>query len=453
MATLRTPASPRLARGHATEPRRRVSRARLAGDVSGPLRWRDGGPLSARDSAAPLIPADRDDSHSDGIAGALAPRQTVSPEPLRATERFYHPELDGLRFFAFLFVFVLHGLPHEFEPWLAAGVPQSAVRWVVSAVRSGQFGVDLFFTLSSYLITELLIREWQKRGAIDVRSFYIRRALRIWPLYFLFLALTILVVPYFLRSEYLAPIHIAAFLLFSGNWTIAVTGFPPSVASPLWSVSIEEQFYILWPLAVSRIGVRRIGMLALGLIAFASFARVVLVLLHASSHALWTVTFTRLEPIALGALVAVLLRGRALALPRGARPPMFAAALASWVVGLHLNPGGPGNLVLFPVVALGAAAMLLATLRNDARGAFLASPVLTYLGKISYGLYVYHFLAIKLFLQWFGAGATKDPQLALFVLPLSAFALTVALAALSYRFVETPFLHLKRRFTHVRSRD
>ena len=402
-------------------------------------------------SAAPL--RERAATRSDGVASVLAPRQAVTPEPLRAAERFYHPELDGLRFFAFLFVFVLHGLPHEPGPWMRLGIAEGATRWLVSAVMAGQFGVDLFFTLSSYLITELLIREWHKRGGIDVRSFYIRRALRIWPLYFVFLGLTILIVPYFLPSEYLAPIHIAAFLLFSGNWTIAVTGFPPSVASPLWSVSIEEQFYILWPLAISKLGLRRIVPVALGLIAFASFARVVLVLLRASNHVHWTVTFTRLEPIALGALLAVWLRGGALGLPRGARPLLFAIGLAGWVIGLRFNPGGPGNLVLYPLVAAGAAMMLLATLRDDARATFLASPTMTYLGRISYGLYVYHFLAIKLLLHWIGPAATEDPLLALLVLPSGALAMTVALAALSYRYIETPFLNLKRRFTHVRSRD
>ena len=106
-----------------------------------------------------------------------------------ATARFYHPELDQLRFFAFLMVFLHHAFPHQPEFWTKLGVPGPIAQVLSGIGATGAFGVSLFFVLSSYLITELLLREKELIGTLDVKSFYVRRILRIWPLYFFFLAL------------------------------------------------------------------------------------------------------------------------------------------------------------------------------------------------------------------------------------------------------------------------
>ena len=392
-------------------------------------------------------------AQSDGVAGALAPRQAVDPEPLRAAERFYHPELDVLRFVAFAFVLLLHAGPKDVAQWTALGVPEEVARWATSAILSGAYGVDLFFALSSYLITELLIREWHKRGKLDVKSFYIRRALRIWPLYFFFLGLTILVVPRLLPDEHLPSAHLWAFLLFGANWSAAILGFPNSVAGPLWSVSIEEQFYIVWPLLLAAIGVRRILPAALVMIGIAGVVKLGLVAAAVDTRVLWTVTFARLEPIAIGAMIAVLLRGGVPTLGGTRRAALFAGGLFVWVAGTRYSPGGWANLILYPAVAAGAGAMLLATLRADTAGSLFGSPVLVYLGRISYGLYVYHRLALDLVRHWLGEATTLQPWFAFLLVPLMTLAFTIALAAVSFRFVEEPFLRLKRRFTHVRSRD
>ncbi len=101
--------------------------------------------------------------------------------------------------------------------------------------------VDLFFALSSYLITELLIREHRPTGTLNIRAFYARRVLRIWPLYFFAL---------FLAAPSLPREYLAGFALLSGNWMCALAGFPASPFALLWSVSIEEQFYLAWPWVV-----------------------------------------------------------------------------------------------------------------------------------------------------------------------------------------------------------
>ena len=156
-----------------------------------------------------------------------------------AAARFYHPELDGLRFVAFLFVFIHHISPQELFP--RAPHPLASA-WMLFKL-TGALGVDLFFCLSAYLITMLLLIEWESRGGVSVRRFYIRRILRIWPLYFGFLALAIALPALGLRQEPLG-VQTLPFLLFVGNWSSAFLGAPNNVAGPLWSVSLEEQFYI-----------------------------------------------------------------------------------------------------------------------------------------------------------------------------------------------------------------
>ncbi|MEP7220869.1 MAG: acyltransferase, partial [Bacteroidota bacterium] len=224
------------------------------------------------DQGKPSVPAP-DNLPAGDDATAPLPAKNAS-----RSGRFYHPEIDALRFLAFLAVLVHHAFPPDASTYVGFGCSAGVAAWITAVVRSGGFGVDLFLGLSAYLITELLIREHEKRGSIDIRAFYIRRALRIWPLYFAFLAIVILVLPHILRHEQLSPIQSVGYLTFLGNWTCTLFGYPASVAAPLWSVSIEEQFYLMWPFLLAVIGIRRVRGLALSLLAIATITRVVLVM-------------------------------------------------------------------------------------------------------------------------------------------------------------------------------
>ena len=137
--------------------------------------------------------------------------------------RFYRPELDGLRFYAFLGVFVCHTLPNEATFYSSLHLPMP---WVWAAVvRSGAAGVDLFFVLSAFLITSLLLREREETGKISLRLFYIRRILRIWPLYFLVVGLGVVLahtVPDRSHFWYYDPglpwQYVAGYIFFVANW-------------------------------------------------------------------------------------------------------------------------------------------------------------------------------------------------------------------------------------------
>ena len=284
-----------------------------------------------------------------------------------------------------------------------------------------------------------------------MKSFYVRRILRIWPLYFFFLALAA-AMTWLVPGQHIGWRAGLAFSALAGNWYIVLVGFPSSVIFPLWSVSIEEQFYLTWPLVVRRVTQSAMVWIAGGLLAVATAARFYLGAQHGLEGEIWCNTLVQLDPIAAGILIAVLLRGvvpRRSALARAAMTVGGIACLASAALyfGIKNDPITTARIVLgYPMVALGGVLLLLAVLREG--GA--PSRVLVYLGRISYGLYVFHVLGLLI------SDYTVHDQtasLARYALRVGvALAVTVALAAGSYRWLETPFLRLKQRFTHVLSR-
>lgn len=355
-------------------------------------------------------------------------------------DSFYRPELDCLRFIAFLFVFISHAFAIELGFYTHLGLPHEAALWLARAIAVGGFGVALFFVLSSYLITELLIREHSHTGHLDIKSFYIRRALRIWPLYFFFLFLVYFAIPqesiYALNGTFLA-----AMLLFAGNWACVIFGgMGHSVAGPLWSVSVEEQFYLAWPLIISRVGVKNLKKVCVVVIVIANLTRIIMEKKGAGFVAFWCNTITWLDAIAAGALIALLLRGGAPNLSRVQRVLLFAGGFAVWVLPARFSqyliyP----DIASYPLIVVGSVLMLLSAI-----GSGVANPILVYLGRISYGLYVWHVLALAIVSKFL---RKYSPQHA-----LAGFILTVLFAAISYRWLEQPFLKLKKRFTHVVSR-
>ena len=384
-------------------------------------------------------------------------------EPLTAnldtpkSPRFYRPELDTLRFFAFFGVFVFHVIPNDPQFYQTHHLLTPAVVPLICAVSSaGAFGVDLFFALSAYLITTLLIREEEIRGSIDAQAFYVRRILRIWPLYFFFIAVAALV-PIWDRTQHLAWPFIAGYLFLSGNWVYVSLGLPHSIASPLWSVSIEEQFYLLWPLALRRLSRRQLVFVVIGLLVLANLVRAFLVLSHSLGAAVEYNTFARIDAIALGILVAYFLGSEAPALSLLSRTALATASLVVWCLVAAfttLNAQAEvapvlGTLLGRPLVAMAAAGLLVAAIGAPVTGArALANSWLTYLGRISYGLYVYH--AAGLLVAWHLFRGNSVKVYAAYA--LTGFALTVVFSAISYRWLETPFLKMKERFAVVHSR-
>ena len=369
-----------------------------------------------------------------------------------STARFYHPELDVLRFFAFLMVFCHHALPHDPAFWVKLGVPSFLARIISGVGATGAFGVSVFFVLSSYLITELLLREKDLIGTLDVRSFYIRRILRIWPLYFAFLSLAVLL-QWIVPGQHVTLRAGLWFSLLAGNWFIVFHGFPSSVIFPLWSVSIEEQFYITWPAVVRRVSEFGMLIIAGGLLVIATASRIYLGMHHAGESDIWCNTFVQLDPIAIGIIMAVLLRGEIPRFSRAVRLALLAGgatglALGAMYFGIKNDPLTTARIVFgYPSVAIGGALLLLSVLRNRKSA---SNRILVYLGRISYGLYVFHVLGLLISDRIVSDQAASLLRYSLRV--CIALAATILMAAISFRWLETPFLSLKQRFTHVLSR-
>jgi peptidoglycan/LPS O-acetylase OafA/YrhL len=375
---------------------------------------------------------------------------------MNASPSFYKPELDMLRFFAFFAVFVEHTVTYSVDYLVQRHVPLWVAKIGLSFAHAGMYGVDVFFVLSAYLITELLLREKQATGSLNVRAFYLRRILRIWPLYYFLIAVAVLI-------SVLNPIHdfgaryVLPFLVLMGNWSFILFGTPSSIAVPLWSISVEEQFYLLWPPVVARLSRQQIIVTAAGLIGVANVSRFVAVAMHQNRVQLWMNTFAHLDSIAAGILLAVLLRGRVFSFGFRRRIAMLSLAVSCLAARAYFDfgitrgdkPLSPlGTLLGDPVVVLACAAILFGFIDLPFR-----SPALEYLGKISYGLYIYHLIGLSFIDTIDNVRRGGDPgPIHACVRLVFALGITIAISAVSYAVVEKPFLKLKRRFTYVSSR-
>jgi peptidoglycan/LPS O-acetylase OafA/YrhL len=365
--------------------------------------------------------------------------------------RFYSPELDALRFFAFLGVFVFHAAPRTMDFYATAGFPAWLSKILISTFGAGAYGVDLFFALSAYLITSLLLRERATTGKLGLRSFYVRRILRIWPLYLGFVVFAA-ITAHFLPWQNLPLRYVAGYTLLAGNWLYVFYGLPASFAVPLWTVSIEEQFYLAWPLALRRASIRATAFMAIAVLVVANIWRFALVVLGAPAQAMEYNTFTRLDPIALGVLLA-LFAGKLPTLSTLQRIILLTAGVATWIVTFWFTvvielpklstwQSALGHLL----TALASAAILFSVMGSQ--NAFLQNKWLLYLGKISYGLYVLHEFAHYCAMRLLPAST----PMRVVEQSVISLALTILLAAASYRWLESPFLRLKERFAYVQSR-
>lgn len=377
--------------------------------------------------------------------------QTRAEENLAQRDAFYRPELDILRFFAFLLVFMVHIASFSVEDLVAHQVPRKLAIVLSGLGRGGAYGVDVFFVLSAYLITQLLLREKEKYGTLHVKAFYIRRILRIWPLYYLFIPLVTLC-PWLNPTHEFTWRYAVPFLLLVGNWSFVIYGWTTSLAVPLWSVSVEEQFYLLWAPLVARLSRRRIAITACAMICTANAVRWSVFLRHGTSLQLWANTFAHLDSFAGGILLAVFLRGKVPTIPIFARILMIVAGVSCFAVRGHFvtiletdQLGWYSTVLGYPLIAVSCTMIV---------WAFIGLPFrfrpLVYLGKISYGLYVYHMMCIFFADRILGAGHGL-PRLVVRV--ALALGMTTLVSSLSYNLLEKPFLKLKNVVTFVPSRE
>ncbi|WP_170970124.1 acyltransferase family protein [Nocardioides jishulii] len=325
------------------------------------------------------------------------------------------------------------------------GISIIAVVWHHSAATSdgvlslGYRGVDLFFAISGFLITTLLLREHEARGRIDFRAFFVRRALRIFPLYYAVLAFYLVLCWGPLRGTRVSEnffTNLPAFATYTTNWFVELTPGEPTVFYHAWSLATEEQFYLLWPPLLMLLLPRRFGLTAAGIIIGALAIADVAIASTTSADSFALTVFTSLATaICAGALMAIALHSRAVFVriaPLLCNPvaPLCAALAVAALLFVKPDP---------TLLAVSMATLVATTCMRDDH---LLRPLLTwkplaYLGLVSYGMYLLHPLALR-------------PMVAL-VSPTYWFPMTMAvtlvMAWASYRYLESPLLRAKGRFS------
>jgi peptidoglycan/LPS O-acetylase OafA/YrhL len=395
------------------------------------------------------------------VRTALLPRTQPQPlpQPEPAVTRPAHvPALDGVRGLAILLVLIAHGFG-------AGLVPHTAVERVLDGVANwGWIGVDLFFVLSGFLITTILLTTRQK--AHYLRNFFARRILRIFPLYYATILTCLVLLPLLCsaaRFDGLRDLsgHQAWFWLHLSNYYRITCNDPPmGWMSCLWSLAVEEHFYLVWPFVVWKLSSGRLLRLSLGLAAVALGLRIALALAGVSGEYLYRSTLTRFDPLLLGACLALVARqpgglARLTSLARFVVP----AALVVLLAQMLACGGADGRRSTFhgmtgqySVVGLLFAGLLVLVLTAPRTGAFQRvftwRPLLV-LGKYSYALYILNkpaYLLLQEFLvpsHWLLAGS-QIPAAVAFV--LAGILLTFVGSQLTWRLLEKPCLDLKRYF-------
>jgi peptidoglycan/LPS O-acetylase OafA/YrhL len=364
----------------------------------------------------------------------------------------YFENLDGLRFLCFLSVFLYHSFYTEFD-YIKSSDAYQYVKYNI--FQNGNIGVNFFFVLSGFLITYLLLKEKMKYGGIQLKNFWMRRILRIWPLFYFCIFFGFVIFPFIkelfgqVASETASPYM---YLLFLNNFDFIAKGLPDaSVLGVLWSVAIEEQFYLLWPIIIYLFPVNRLwipfALIILGSFLFRGYYNSSLLNEH---H-----TISCIADMVVGAFGALLIIGSL----------KFKEAIVQmnkWIILLiyvsfiivisfrHelLMHNYWVNIVERFIVAT-IIIMIILEQCFSAKSFFKMSKykLISKLGLITYGLYCLHFIAILIVTKITNIfGINKSIWSVMLLETLLALILSIIISQLSFKYFEKPFLNFKSKF-------
>lgn len=348
--------------------------------------------------------------------------------------------LNGIRAIAAIAVVISHTLLFSEQ----VGLPAS------TGTDLAGFGVTIFFSLSGFLITYLLLLEKKKIATTNIRSFYIRRILRIWPLYYFYLLLTIVLIVLF-HLDY-APGSIPYYFFLCANVPF-ILGTELPLIGHFWSLGVEEQFYLFWPWVVKK-SENLIKALLLFIIIFLVL-KTGLRILHMKTGILWPYTIIhvcRFECMAIGALGAIFFFNQHKLFFRVVTHPV--AQLLAWgAIALMLfNKFHIASFIDNDIVAVLTVVLIVNVTANSKTLVRLDYSFFDFLGKVSYGIYVYHplflFFAMKFVNGQFNDLANTGKYIVLF---LFVFLTTILTAWLSYNYFEKRFLAMKQKYAVVPS--
>lgn len=380
-----------------------------------------------------------------------------------SNKHIYFPGLTGLRFFAAFTVIICH-----VEEFKSIWNIRETNTWDLHFFSlMGELAVTFFFVLSGFLITYLLLVEKKKTGTIAMKEFYLRRVLRIFPLYYLVVILGLFVFPQIELldfPEWSAQIDgnfwIKALMYFFFLSNLAIASiFPIPYVVHVWSIGVEEQFYLLWPFLVKKF--KKTFRLLIGIIVvYLILAKGFMYLndLHQGTHRLYQVIadflkYTRIDCMAIGGIGAYAIYLKQTQLLDFIFQKSFQIGLYTLVFLIALSQVEFGYFTheLYAILFC----LIILNIGNNPNTIFqLEHPVFKYLGKISYGLYMYNYLCVRLAMivvQYFYGEEVLLGMIGNLVFYVLSVGFTIGLSALSYEYFEKPFLKFKHRFTIVQS--
>jgi peptidoglycan/LPS O-acetylase OafA/YrhL len=349
----------------------------------------------------------------------------------------YHRELDGVRAIAALMVIFFHFF---FVPEL--NLPSLLTK----IAKFGRTGVSLFFVLSGFLITRILIETKESPGYFS--RFYVRRALRIFPLYYFFLMLIFIILP-LISGKPFPPFNLQVYSwTYLQNFAMAFR-WPHVGPNHLWSLSVEEHFYLFWPLLIYLLSIRKIVIASVFIIVLAFVVRYFMV---EYDYEAYYFTFARIDELSMGALLAVLEIKNKLIDKNANKFLLFSGIFAIPTIALLVIFTDMGNgfiqLVKYNLLAFtfwGMIGYVISLRETSWVKMFLRTRPMVFSGKISYGLYLYHRLCIAAIWSVF-------PKMNLMLNFVIAVAFTFLVASASYYLFELNFLKLKRFFEYKKEK-
>jgi peptidoglycan/LPS O-acetylase OafA/YrhL len=384
-------------------------------------------------------------------------------ETSASQKKIFFPNLDGLRFVCFFAVFLFHC------KIIVLMLPDSNIKSaLIFLFQNGEVGVNIFFVLSGFLITYLLIKEKTFKQTISLKNFYIRRILRIWPLFYLVLFLGFVVFPLAKFRTFPNPTEVAnykSYLIFACNFDfIRLRSYDfnvlPDAAfiSVLWSVAVEEQFYFIWPIILKYSSSKKYWLIFLGIIAFTIVFRA----FHTSSSTMDLAirsfhTFSVISDMAIGGMMAYFCSYDSVVLKYITNMPrwkiVFLYALTIVVILFKQSIFSyTFPLVIERLVLASFFAFIIAE-QNFAKHSFFKFSRfknISKLGVYTYGLYCLHFIAVLFIVQVIERYNLKINNLfAVFIACVIIFVISIVISLLSYHLYEKHFLRLKDKFAFI----
>lgn len=310
----------------------------------------------------------------------------------------------------------------------------------------GEHGVTMFFVLSGFLISYLLLKEKDKTDTVNKRKFYIRRILRIWPLYYLFIILSIIV--YYLYSYQFPNFGTLAFYVFLLANIPFILQKTMAISGHLWSIAVEEQFYIFWPHCFKNIN--RLQKVLIIIIGLAILLRILLWVFY--PHTFFTILFTvnRFDCMLFGGLIAILLYKNS---PIIKFIDNKIIQLISWLIILFhfLNYEIVNSIVSLEIITLCIGIIIIGQVNIANRLVNLENKFLNFIGKYSFGIYVYHPLIIYVLYnsEWI---KNIENELTRTILVFAIIILTtLVISYLSYEYFEKKFINIKSKYSVIHS--